>query len=199
MLLRKATKPPLRFSKYCQRGKSLKLFLLTAIFVASALAAAAQTATPTPVGIDDVYLAKDDGTGHAATSPTSVFLPTDIPIYCVVQLDSSTPATVKMNLVAERVPGVKAETKVVSTSYTTKGGQNRVNFYGKPDGTWAPGKYRADIFVDGRLQKNLTFEVQQPVKSAASRSFQPTKNAKTRMPIKKKPSVPFTAQNLNPQ
>jgi hypothetical protein len=176
----------------------LKFFLLTAIFVIFSLTAFGQTVTPTPIGIDEVYLAKDDGTGHAATSPTSIFLPTDIPIYCIVQLDSLTSATVKMNLVAEQVPGVKAESKVVSASYTTKDGQNRVNFYGRPDGTWAPGKYRADIFIDGKLAKNLQFEIKAPVKAvAASRSFQPGKTAKPKVPVKKKPFIPFTAQNLD--
>ena len=174
----------------------MKLFLLTAVFVIFPLAALAQTASPSPVAIEDVYLAKDDGNGRAATTPMSVFLPTDIPIYCIVQLDSTTPTTVKMNLVAESVPGVKADTKVVSTSYTTKDGQSRVNFYGRPDGKWAPGKYRADIFVDGKLAKNVSFEIQAPAKvTNASRSFQPTKNARTKASIKPKPLVPFTAQN----
>jgi hypothetical protein len=176
----------------------LNPFLLTAIFVVIPLAAFAQTATPSPVAVEDVYLAKDDGSGQAATTPTSVFRPTDIPIYCVVQLDATTPTTVKMNLVAANVPGVKADTKVVSTSYTTKGGQNRVNFYGRPDGKWAPGKYRADIFVDGKLAKNVLFEIQAPAKAInASRSFQPTKNARTKASTKRKPSIPFTAQNIN--
>ena len=176
----------------------MKLFVLTAIFVVFSLDAVAQASAPTPVSIDEVYLAKDDGTGRAATSPTSVFLPTDIPIYCIVQLDSSTPTTVKMNLVAEQVSGVKSETKVVSASYTTKNGQNRVNFYGRPDGAWAPGKYRADIFIEDKLAKNVQFEIKAPVKAvAASRSFQPGKTAKPKVPIKKKPTIPFTAQNLD--
>ena len=176
----------------------MKLFLLTAIFVVFQLAAFAQTATPSPVAIEDVYLAKDDGSGQAATIHTSVFLPTDIPIYCIVQLDSTAPTTVRMNLVAESVPGVKADTKVVSTSYTTKDGQSRVNFYGRPDGKWAPGKYRADIFVDGKLAKNVAFEIKAPAAvTNASRSFQPTKNARIKPSTKPKPTVPFTAQNLN--
>ena len=177
----------------------MKLFLLTIITVVLAAAVPAQepSAAASPVGIDAVFLAKDDGSGKAATSPTTTFRPTDIPIYCVVQLDSTTPATVKMNLVAADVPGVKAETKVVSASYTTKNGQNRVNFYGRPEGTWAAGKYRADIFVDGKFLKNVTFEVLAPAKAAAaSRSFQSTKTSRSKTTAKKKPTVPFTAQNL---
>jgi len=178
----------------------LKVFLFTVFMAIFAVCAHGQESAPetSQVGVDDVYLAKDDGSGKAATSPTTLFRPTDIPIYCVVQLDSSVPATVKMNLVAANVPGVRAETKVVSASYTTKNGQNRVNFYGRPEGSWAAGKYRADIFVDGKLVRNVTFEVVAVVKSAtSSRSFQSAKTANKRPPVKKKPSVPFTAQNLS--
>lgn len=178
----------------------MKLFLFTVFTAVFAVCALGQEPMPfTPqVGVDDVYLAKDDGSGRAATSPTTTFRPTDIPIYCVVQLDSSTPVTVKMNLIAANVPGVKAETKVVSASYTTKNGQNRVNFNGRPEGNWAAGKYRADIFVDGKLVKNVTFEVLAPVKAAASsRSFQPIKTSRSKTAVKKKTTVPFTAQNLS--
>jgi hypothetical protein len=171
----------------------LKLFLLLLFISVFGSFAGAQTVAPGAV--NDVYLAKDDGTGHAGT-PVKDFLPTDIPIYCVVQLDSTTPATVKMNLVAANVPGVKAETNVVSASYTTKSGQSRVNFYGRPDGKWTPGKYRADIFVDGKLAKNLTFEIKAPGGAiTAAQSFQPKK---TKKPIpRKKPFMPITAQYLN--
>jgi hypothetical protein len=101
-----------------------------------------------------------------------------------------------MNLVAANVPGVKAETKVVSASYTTKDGQNRVNFYGKPDGKWTPGKYRADIFVDGRLAKNVAFEIKAPGGAiTAAQSFQ---SKKTKRPApRKKPFMPITAQNFD--
>ncbi len=64
-----------------------------------------------------------------------------------------------MNFVAVGVTGVKADTKVVTASYTTKEGQNRVNFSGKPDGKWTPGKYRVDIFLDGKIAKNIEFEI----------------------------------------
>jgi len=181
----------------------LKLFLLIAVFCVSAFAAFAQAPpqSPVPPGINEVYLAKDDGNGHAGDR-ASIFLPTDIPIYCVVQLETAVPTTVKMNLVAESVPGVKAETNVVSTSYTTKDGQNRVNFTGRPNGSWPPGRYRADIFLDGQLTKNLAFEIKgMPRQTAAVKGFQPKPASKS--PPKsaaskpqKKPSVPFTSASV---
>ena len=92
-------------------------------------------------GIEEVYLAKDNGEGKAGEQVTE-FTTTDIPIYCVVLLESNAKTVVKMNFVAVSVSGVKPETKVVTASYTTKDGQNRVNFSGRPDGKWTPGKYR---------------------------------------------------------
>jgi hypothetical protein len=77
----------------------------------------------------------------------------------VVLLESSEPAVVKMNFVAVSVAGVRPETKVVTASYTTKGGQNRVNFTGRPDGRWTPGKYRVDLFLDGKMVKDLEFNI----------------------------------------
>ena len=86
-----------------------------------------------------------------------------------------------MNLIAESVPGVKPDTKVVSTSYTTKDGENRVSFNGRPAGKWVPGKYRADIFVDGNCKKpELSIKAQGgPV--TASRSFAPDRKPQTNL------------------
>lgn len=156
------------------RRKSLKVALLL-IFIGVFGAAAYSQTTDKTVGVQDVYLAKDDGKGQPGAAAT-VFQPSDIPIYCVVQLDSTVSATVKMNLIAENVPGVKNETKVVSTSYTTKSGENRVDFNGRPVGKWTAGRYRADIYVDGKLSKNLSFDIKEPATSSSGiKAFQPQK------------------------
>jgi hypothetical protein len=119
---------------------------------------------PTKPGVVEVYFAKDDGTGKAGEEATS-FITTDVPIYCVVQLDSALPTTVKMNLVAVAVPGVKAETKVVSTTYTTKDSQDRVNFSGRPAGQWVAGRYRVDIFIGNSAVVSREFAVQKAVQA----------------------------------
>lgn len=141
--------------------KNILLFLI-ALTVFATAAAAQEAQHPTPqVGIEDIYLAKDDGNGKAGDAVTG-FVTTDVPIYCVVQLDSAIPVTVKMNLIAVSVPGVKPETRVVSTSYTTKDNQSRVNFTGRPVGRWAAGKYRVDIFVGNSTPISKPFVVQSP-------------------------------------
>lgn len=116
-------------------------------------------------GISEIYLAKDDGTGKAGKAATGNFVTTDVPIYCVVILNSSVPATVKMNLIAVAVAGVKAETRVVSTTYTTRDNEDRVNFTGRPAGQWVPGRYRVDIFLDGQPAISREFAVQKAVQA----------------------------------
>ena len=139
---------------------------LFAILLFAAAATFAQPPGDAPrVGGAELYLAKDNGEGRAGDAATG-FLTTDVPIYCVVQLDSYTPVTVKMNLVAVKVPGVKPGTHVVSTSYTTRSNQSRVNFTGRPDGKWIAGQYRVDIFIGNApaVSRNFTVSVTPPAK-----------------------------------
>jgi len=140
----------------------VKFILILTLCLIFTFAAAAQEDDKTPqtetVAIEQIFLAKDNGEGKAGDEAES-FLTTDIPIYCVVQLNSSKPTTVKMNLVAVSVQGVKAESKVITTSYKTNGRQNRVNFTGRPDGIWTVGKYRIDIYLDDKLATGKTFEI----------------------------------------
>src|SRR5215218_8390869 len=156
-----------------------KLALAFAFVFACGLGIFAQEAAPTPVpvktGIAEIYFAKDDGTGKAGEEATS-FVTTDVPIYCVVQLDSAVPTTVKMNLVAVAVAGVRAETKVVSTSYTTKDNQDRVNFTGRPAGQWVAGRYRVDIFIGNAAVVSREFAVQkaEQARPAARPSTKPS-------------------------
>lgn len=135
-----------------------------------------------PAAVDDVYLARDDGEGKAG-DVTSVFTPNDIPIHCIVVLTKPDPAAVRMSFVAVKVNGVKPESKIVSASYATSQGQDRVFFTGKPHGKWTAGSYRIDVFVNDKLEKSLDFEVKGGVLPAAS-NFVPTK-PKPRKPVKK--------------
>lgn len=148
-------------------GTAVRAFYAVLICLFAAAAMFAQSPTPAPLGIEEVYLAKDDGQGNAGDQ-VDEFAVTDVPIYCVVLLDSKAKAVVKMNFVAVSVRGVKPETKVVTTSYTTTAGQNRVNFTGRPERIWAPGRYRVDLFIDGRPAKNLEFDIKGPAPTAAA-------------------------------
>ena len=166
---------------------STKLALFLAVILLSCVTSFAQDAASPPLaaGAVEIYLAKDDGTGKAGEEATS-FVTTDVPIYCVVQLPSALPTTVKMNLVAVAVPGVKADTKVVTSIYTTKDNEDRVNFTGRPAGQWVAGRYRVDIFVGGAAVISREFAVQKAVlipakpvaKPAAPKAGDPTRVAR---------------------
>ena len=152
----------------------MKALIFIAYLAFLAIPTIAQSDVPVAPTVEEIYLARDDGEGKAGEQ-VSEFRTNDVPIYCVVLLDAVGKVTVKMNFVAVNVRGVKAETKVVTASYTTKDGQNRVNFTGRPEGKWTPGKYRVDLFIDGKAAKNLEFEIKGAgaVNSAAS-GFQPS-------------------------
>ncbi len=145
--------------------------LLLVLLAVCPLAAFSQPDPPVVPAVEEAYLAKDDGKGKAGEQ-VGEFLTTDIPIHCVVLLDSMAKVTVKMNFVAVNVSGVKAETKVVTASYTTKAGQNRVYFTGRPDGRWTPGKYRVELFLNGKAASNIAFEIRSGTVNAGN-SFRP--------------------------
>lgn len=143
------------------------------------------------VGVEKIYLAKDEQ--GKAGEETEVFSTADIPIHCVIYLDSVKPAVIKMNFIAVNVPGVKAETKIISVSYKTDGAQNQVNFTGKPEGTWIAGNYRIDIFVDGKAAGNKEFEI----RKASSQAQNPAPIAvKNFIPSKSK-TKPITRSKKN--
>lgn len=164
----------------------MKIILITMFCALFAFNAFAQKELeedePQTVGVEEIYLAKDNGEGKAGDVSES-FLTTDIPIYCVVQLNSTKPATVKMNLVAVSVQGVKAESKVITVNYKTNGKQSRVSFTGKPDVVWTAGSYRIDIFIDDKLAVGKTFEI----KKSPSEIQQNSTQVKSFVPPKSKP------------
>jgi hypothetical protein len=145
-----------------------KILAVLVILIAAALSASAQTfsgAAPAAAvtGIENAFLAKADDDGKAG-EPAGVFEIDDVPIFCVVRLDSLQAVTVKLILVAVKVPGVKAGSNVVSISYKTNGMQDRVDFEGRPDGHWVAGSYRADIYLDNKIAKAIDFDIGNPAK-----------------------------------
>jgi hypothetical protein len=155
----------------------MKLVSIIFLCLFFSLAALGQMPEQSPddetVGVQEIYLAKGNGEGKAGEAETS-FLTTDIPIFCVVQLNSLKPTTVKMNFIAVKVAGLKPETRVVSVSFKTNGKQSRVNFTGSPEGTWIAGNYRVDVFLDGKLAGSRELEIQKSATTnPAVKSFQP--------------------------
>jgi len=168
------------------RSLALASVLLLPTVFASAQTDPVVTAKTPVVGVEEIFLAKDDGKGEAG-EPVTSFQTTDTRIYCIVQLSAGTAATVKMNFVAVSVPGVKPDTRVVTTAYTTKNGEDRVSFYGKPKTAWVAGKYRVEILVDGNVVKELPFDINGPAKTVSVSSFvEPSTKPKPKtVPVRK--------------
>ena len=135
------------------------------------------------VAVEEISLARDNSDGKAGET-TDRFLTTDAPIHCLIQLSSTKSAIVKMILVAVKADGLKPETKSVSVSYTTNGKQNQVYFNASPDGVWAAGSYRADIYINGKFAKSRAFEIEKSPNETikpprpAPKSFAPRKVVK---------------------
>lgn len=164
--------------------------VIVKVLVIAAVAAVSVMAQPPEPAenrlFEQVYLAKDDGAGNPGEAATE-FVSTDIPIHCVVVLSNAGPVTVRMDLVVVGVAGVKPETKVVSTNFTTKDLQDRVLFNGKPRGLWIAGSYRADIYIDGTLVGKFPFVIKGVSGPARpSLNFQPKQPVKVRSATAKK-------------
>ncbi|MFL6467198.1 MAG: hypothetical protein ACJ72Z_04485 [Pyrinomonadaceae bacterium] len=158
-------------------------------FLASNLAAQEADGSAPPI-ISEIFLAKANDEGRAGEAAEH-FLVTDVPIFCVVKLYAPGVALVKMDFVASKVPGVKPESRIVSTSYTTKENESRVNFSGSPDGLWVAGKYRVDIFIDGKKVRNIEFEI----KPSSAEADKPNlKRPSTRKPSKRSTSADRVAR-----
>lgn len=125
-----------------------------------------------PVTVEQITLQRDDGAGKAGDEVDS-FLTTNKILHFRIQLSSQKSASVKMILVAADVKGLKAETKSVTVTYKTNGKQTVVNFNATPEDAWLAGKYRVDIFIDGKLADKKEFEIQSAQKVQKEQS--PTK------------------------
>lgn len=137
------------------------------------------------VGVEEISLARDDGSGKPGDTANG-FLTSDVPIHCFVQLASMRAVLVKMNFVAAKAAGLKAETKVVTVSYKTNGKQISVNFNASPETVWAAGAYRVDVLLDGKLAKSLEFEIKKSTKEI-SKEKQPTPKVKSQPKAKRNP------------
>ena len=161
----------------------MKIILIACVCLFFALNASGQiekVLPAPPVGIEKITLMRDDGDGNAGEE-TAVFNLTDSPIHCRVLLDSVKSSVVKMNLIALNVSGLKADTEIISVSYKTNGEENIVNFTGSPGDVWLAGKYRMDIFVNGKFAGNKEFEfIKSPAPEVRQTNFIPPKPKRAR-------------------
>ncbi len=165
----------------------MKLVLAVFLYLFTGLNAFSQSEENTKnfaVGVEEIVLARGDGSGKAGET-TDKFAATDSPIFCFIELDSDKSATVKMILVAVKAVGLKPESKIVTVSYTTQANQNQVNFTASPNGVWAAGDYRADIYIDGKLAKSRAFIIEKSRKEIDKQTTPAPKSLAPRKSVKK--------------
>jgi len=108
--------------------------------------------------VSKTTLARKESDGTITENPEK-FRPTDIPIICYVDLTEDQPVEVKISIIAVRAVGLRPESKIVNVAYRTKAGENAVTFNVRPEGRWAAGSYRADVFLNGKAADSVSFEV----------------------------------------
>lgn len=138
--------------------KSLRIVLLIALLCFSALAQTEKAEESAEFGVESIVLAKDNGMGKSGEESIS-FSTSDTTIHCLVTLTDAKIVTVKLRMVAIEAKKIKNGTVVAEIVYKTKEEQNRVRFKTSPEKVWLPGKYRAEILLDGKLSKSLDFEI----------------------------------------
>lgn len=134
------------------------------------------------IGVEEISLARDDGNGKAGEI-TDKFYTTDIPLYCIIRLNSDKSANVKMNIVAVKANEYKPETKVITVSYTTKENHNKVIFNASPEKVWSAGNYRVDILINGKIADSLSFDIEKKATETKNKTkFAPNNKTKTKKP-----------------
>lgn len=131
--------------------------------------------------VEEISLARDDGSGKPGEIKDS-FAAADVPLHCLIKLDSGEPALVKLNVVTVEADGYKPESVIVSVSYKTVDNQDRVNFRVSPGNKfWSAGKYRADVFIDGVKVDSKNFEIIKSVREPeAKKTTQPKTTRRAR-------------------
>ena len=162
----------------------MKLVLIISLCLFLGFDVFAQTNETVKSGVAEIALARSDGKGGVGEA-TDKFTATDVPIFCLITLDSEKSVVVKMNFVAVKAAGTKPETKVVVVNYTTNGKHNQVTFDASPNGVWAAGSYRADIYIDGKLAKSRPFEIEKSPNAIEKKTSAPKKPSVPRKPIKR--------------
>ena len=140
----------------------MKFLIAALVCLAAVWAAHAQSdGNGSAPAVSRTTLAREEPDGTITESPEK-FRPTDVPVICYVDLTTDDPVEVRLSIIAVRAVGLRPESKVVTVRYRTKNGENAVTFNVRPEGRWAAGSYRADVFLNGKIADSVSFEVAAP-------------------------------------
>jgi len=104
--------------------------------------------------IKDAKMARD----YDGNQFTTVFAP-DETFYCIVELaNAPDDTTVKAAWTAVEAEGVEPNLFIDEAELTT--GSGTLHFELSNDNLWPTGKYKVDLYLNGKLERTIEFEVQ---------------------------------------
>jgi hypothetical protein len=133
-----------------------------ALLLAVSVALVACSASFSTANISKAVLAKDVSDNFDPIDPTSTF-PTDQPVIHLVLTLKNVPSDTKVKALWTAVDvgdAAPANTKIDELEQTMNGSGNLDFTLSIPSsGVWPVGKYKVDIYLDGKLDKTLEFTV----------------------------------------
>lgn len=95
---------------------------------------------------------------ESGSPETTVFRPDDFTVYCIVDLANAPSDTVVKSVwTAVDVEGVDANTLIDEVSLTS--GDARVTFNLTNNQPWPLGKYKVDLYLNGKFNRTLEYQV----------------------------------------
>lgn len=128
-----------------------QIFIVTLVLALVTMACSFNIST---AKIQDVWMSIDE----AGEKRTTTFTP-DAVFYAQVDLRNA-PDDTKLKTVWIAVEVIDTEPNLVLTETEFTGGSGMVTFNLTNDQLWPPGKYRVEIYLNGKLDKTIDFEVQ---------------------------------------
>ena len=104
--------------------------------------------------ISDAWLAND----AEGNNRTTTFSQSDVMNLFIDLKNAPDDTELKVNWIAVNAEGVDPNFVINESSYTS--GDDTVHFDLSNDNLWPVGSYKADIYLNGTLDRTLTFEVQ---------------------------------------
>ena len=143
----------------------MKRAIALVVLLAVSVAVAACSASYSTANIPNAVLAKDaQGDNFDPVDPTSTF-PTDQPVIHLIVTLKNAPSdtTVKTVWIAVDVgDAAPANTEIDQTEITTHGSGNVDFTLSQPSsGAWPVGKYKVDIYLNGKLDKTVEYTIAQ--------------------------------------
>jgi hypothetical protein len=117
------------------------------------------SASGSGVHVTEIALARDNN--DAAGDEVQSFSPTDNPMHAVVKLSDNTPGTkIRVVLMAVSVASGEKNTKVADIERDAGSVKGNLDTTFTLPRDWPTGTYRVDAYVNGKLDKSRTFEVE---------------------------------------